>query len=126
MRPWSDFSDEELVAKVQQCYQAAFNELVERYTAKVYSQARAMTRSGQEADGIVQETFLKAFKHIDKFSVSKAKFRTWLFTIARNQSINVFWKCKGSPFFQVSVTQNSPMLISDLSGSSVCTTELVP
>jgi RNA polymerase sigma factor (sigma-70 family) len=101
MRPWGDFSDEELVEKVQQGYQAAFNELVERYTAKVYSQARAMTRSGQEAEDIVQETFLKAFKHIDKFSVSKAKFRTWLFTIARNQSINVLssLKRKATSFF---------------------------
>jgi RNA polymerase sigma-70 factor (ECF subfamily) len=89
MKPWDDLSDEELAQKVQQGYQAAFNELVERYTAKVYLQARAMTRSGQEAEDIVQETFLKAFKHIDKFSPAKATFKTWLFAIARNQSINV-------------------------------------
>jgi len=94
MKPWDDLSDDELAQKVQQGYQAAFNELVERYTAKVYLQARAMTRSGQEAEDIVQETFLKAFKHIDKFSPAKATFRTWLFAIARNQSINVLSSLK--------------------------------
>lgn len=94
MKPWDDLSDEELAQKVQQGYQAAFNELVERYTAKVYLQARAMTRSGQEAEDIVQETFLKAFKHIDKFLPAKATFKTWLFAIARNQSINVLSSLK--------------------------------
>lgn len=94
MKPWDNLSDEELAQKVQQGYQAAFSELVERYTAKVYLQARAMTRSGQEAEDIVQETFLKAFKHIDKFSPAKAAFRTWLFAIAHNQSINVLSSLK--------------------------------
>ncbi len=101
MKPWDNLSDEDLVQKVQQGYRAAFDELVERYTGKVYLQARAMTRSGQEAEDIVQETFLKAFKHIDKFSPAKATFKTWLFAIARNQSINVlsFLKRKMAKYF---------------------------
>jgi RNA polymerase sigma factor (sigma-70 family) len=94
MEPWDNLSDDELAQKVQQGYHAAFGELVERYTAKIYLQARAMTRSGEEAEDIVQETFLKAFKHIDTFSPAKAAFRTWLFAIAHNQSINVLSSLK--------------------------------
>ena len=101
MKPWDDLSDDELAQKVQEGYHAAFNELVERYTSKLYLQARAMTRSGQDAEDIVQETFLKAFKHIDKFSPAKATFRTWLFAIGHNQSINVlsYMKRKMARYF---------------------------
>jgi RNA polymerase sigma factor (sigma-70 family) len=108
MKPWDNLSDDELAQKVQQGYHAAFGELVERYTAKVYLQARAMTRSGQEAEDIVQETFLKAFKHIDTFSPAKATFRTWLFAIAHNQSINVLSSLKRRMPRYFSETESDP------------------
>jgi RNA polymerase sigma-70 factor (ECF subfamily) len=42
----------------------------------------------------VQETFLKVFRNLHEFSPSKASFKTWLMTIARNQSINTFASLK--------------------------------
>ncbi len=47
-----------------------------------------------DAEDVVQETFLRAFRHLDSFAPSKATFKTWLLTIARNQSINVFGSVK--------------------------------
>jgi RNA polymerase sigma factor (sigma-70 family) len=89
-----NLTDEELVQRVQNGSEFAFNELVDRHSDMVYRQARVISGSVYEAEDIVQETFLKAFKYIDRFSPSKASFKTWLLTIARNQSINVFSSLK--------------------------------
>ncbi len=89
-----NLTDEELVQRVQNGSEYAFNELVDRHSAMVYRQARIISGSVHEAEDIVQETFLKAFKHIDRYSPSKASFKTWLLAIARNQSINVFSSLK--------------------------------
>ncbi len=89
-----NLTDEDLVQRVQNGSEFAFNELVDRHSDMVYRQARAISGSAHEAEDIVQETFLKVFKYIDRFSPSKASFKTWLLTIARNQSINVFSSLK--------------------------------
>ena len=94
MRDWENLTDEELVQGVLDGSEFAFNELVDRHSAMVYRQARSITGSSHEAEDVVQETFLKAFKYIDRFSPSKASFKTWLLTITRNQSINVFSSLK--------------------------------
>jgi RNA polymerase sigma-70 factor (ECF subfamily) len=90
MKTPDSVTDEELVQQAQQGSEAAFNALVDRHTALVYRLAHGITHSTQEAEDIVQETFLRVFRHLDGFSPSKATFKTWLLTIARNQSINVF------------------------------------
>lgn len=83
-------SDEELVRLAQNGSEAHFEFLVERHTASVYRLALGITSDPMEAEEVVQETFLRAFRHLDRFSPSKASFKTWLLAIARNQSINVF------------------------------------
>ncbi|MBI5248501.1 MAG: RNA polymerase sigma factor [Desulfomonile tiedjei] len=87
-------TDEELALAARNGSEAAFSELVDRYASTLYSVGYGVTTSPQEAEDIVQETFFKAFKHIDSFSPEKASFKTWLITIARNQSINVFSSLK--------------------------------
>lgn len=89
-----DTTDEELVERARQGYEAAFNELVDRHTYAVYRMALGITGVPHEAEDIVQETFLKVFKSLDRFSSSKARFKTWLLTIARNESINLFHALK--------------------------------
>jgi len=74
--------------------ESAFNELVDRYTPVIYRRALSMTRSRQDAEDVVQETFLRMYNHLNDFSPAKASFKTWLLTIARNQSINVFASLK--------------------------------
>jgi RNA polymerase sigma-70 factor (ECF subfamily) len=87
-------SDEELAALAISGSESAFSVLVDRYTHVVYRLAFGITGVAQEAEDIVQETFIRAFSHLDTFSPSKAAFKTWLLTIARNQSINVFSSLK--------------------------------
>jgi RNA polymerase sigma-70 factor (ECF subfamily) len=90
MNTLDSVTDEELVRHAQEGSEAAFNALVDRHAALVYRLAHGITKSPQEAEDIVQETFLRVFKHLNDFSPSKANFKTWLLAIARNQSINVF------------------------------------
>lgn len=87
-------SDEELAERAREGSEAHFNALVDRHTAVVYRIARGITGSPEEAEEVVQETFLKAFKNLDQFAPTKGTFKTWLLTIARNQSINVFRSLK--------------------------------
>jgi len=85
-----NLTDEELVLHAQKGSEAHFNALVDRYTQMVYRLAYGINGRSQDAEDIVQETFLKVFIHLDRFSPSKGTFKSWLLTIARNQSINVF------------------------------------
>jgi RNA polymerase sigma-70 factor, ECF subfamily len=87
-------TDEELALSAQRGSEKDFDVLVDRYTPAVYRLARGITGGPQDAEDVVQETFLRAFKHLDSFAPSKATFKTWLLTIARNQSINVFGSLK--------------------------------
>ena len=87
-------SDEALVLQARSGSETHFNVLVDRYTPHVFRLALSITGDSFEAEEVVQETFLRAFQHLDRFSSARAGFKTWLLTIARNQSINVFRSLK--------------------------------
>jgi RNA polymerase sigma-70 factor, ECF subfamily len=66
----------------------AFRALVERHSRAVYRLAHRMTGSPQDAEDVVQETFLKAYKQLGRFE-SRSNFGTWLHRIAVNCSIDL-------------------------------------
>jgi RNA polymerase sigma-70 factor, ECF subfamily len=66
----------------------AFRALVERHSRAVYRLAHRMTGTPQDAEDVVQETFLKAYKQLSRFE-SRANFSTWLHRIAVNCSIDL-------------------------------------
>lgn len=96
--PRHNLTDEDLVREAQAGSETHFNVLVDRYAGIVYRLAFGITRSHHEAEDVVQETFLRAFKHLDRFSPERAPFKSWLLTIARNQSINVFSSLRRKAF----------------------------
>jgi RNA polymerase sigma-70 factor (ECF subfamily) len=66
----------------------AFRALVDRHSRAVYRLAHRMTGSPSDAEDVVQETFLKAYKQLGRFE-SRANFSTWLHRIAVNCSIDL-------------------------------------
>jgi RNA polymerase sigma-70 factor, ECF subfamily len=66
----------------------AFRALVERHSRAVYRLAHRMTGSPQDAEDVVQETFLRAYRQLGRFE-SRANFGTWLHRIAVNCSIDL-------------------------------------
>jgi RNA polymerase sigma-70 factor, ECF subfamily len=66
----------------------AFKALVERHSRAVYRLAHRMTGNPQDAEDVVQDTFLKAYRQLGRFE-SRANFGTWLHRIAVNCSIDL-------------------------------------
>src|SRR6476620_6010071 len=66
----------------------AFRSLVERHSRAVYRVAHRITGTPQDAEDVVQETFLKAYRQLSRFE-SRANFGTWLHRIAVNCSIDL-------------------------------------
>jgi RNA polymerase sigma-70 factor (ECF subfamily) len=76
-------TDAELVERARAGDADAFGDLVERYQAVVYRAARAALRSPVDADDVVQEAFVAAFRKLAEFR-AEAGFKTWLLAIAWN------------------------------------------
>ena len=85
--PTQDFDDEGLVVKAQQGDIHAFDELVERYHAKIYGLTYNMTSNREDAEDLTQEIFVKAYQALPRFK-GKSSFYTWLYRIAVNKTIN--------------------------------------
>jgi RNA polymerase sigma-70 factor (ECF subfamily) len=79
--------DAALMLRVKQGEAAAFAELVDKYKQPVMNLACRMLRDATEAEDLAQAVFLQVFKAANRYQVS-SKFSTWLFTIARNLSLN--------------------------------------
>lgn len=67
-----------------------------RYLDSLYSTALRMTRSPQDAEDLVQETFLRAYRSWDRFEPG-TNLRAWLFRILRNAFINDYRRRQASP-----------------------------
>jgi len=79
-------TDEELVQKAQQDDERAFGSLVERYEAKVYSLAMKMLRNPEDAEDVLQDTFLRAYRGIKSFQ-GNSTFSTWIYRITANSAL---------------------------------------
>ena len=66
----------------------AFRLLVERHSRAIFRVAWRMTGNEHDADDVVQETFLRAYRQIDNFE-ERANFSTWLHRIAINCSLDL-------------------------------------
>ena len=80
-------TDQELVALLLQGDQQAFAELVERYQRAVFNLSYRMLGEAREAEDAAQESFLRAYQHIDRYDTSRP-FKTWLLSIASNYCID--------------------------------------
>ncbi len=64
----------------------AFNEIVNRYSCKIYRLALKYTKNERNADDILQEVFLTLVEKLGTFR-NESKFSTWLYSIAKNTSL---------------------------------------
>lgn len=65
---------------------AEFARLVETYSAQIYRLALKMLGTPQDAEDILQETFIKAFSHLHSFD-GRSSISTWLYRIAANEAL---------------------------------------
>lgn len=79
-------TDEELVQRAQRDDDRAFGELVTRYESKVYSLALKMLRNPEDAEDVLQDTFLRAYRGIKAFQ-GQSTFSTWIYRITANSAL---------------------------------------
>jgi RNA polymerase sigma-70 factor, ECF subfamily len=75
-----------LVAAAKGGDQAAFEELVSRYEAKIFRLTMNITRNTEDAEDAMQDAFLKAYSHLKDFE-GGSRFYTWLVRIAANEAL---------------------------------------
>ena len=83
-----EISDEAAVELTRRGDPDAFRILIDRHSRAVYRLAWRMTANSHEAEDIVQETFLRAYKQLKRFD-GRAAFGTWVHRIAVNCSLNL-------------------------------------
>lgn len=66
--------------------EAAFRSLVSQYKERLYWQIRKIVLDHDDADDVLQNTFIKIFRNIDSFN-SDSKLYTWMYRIATNEAI---------------------------------------
>lgn len=89
----SEPADDErrLVRRAKEGDYAAFGSLVGRYERRVYSLARRIVGQVQDAEEVVQQTFLSVIEHLKEFR-EEARFSTWLTRIATNHALALLRK----------------------------------
>jgi len=80
-------SDHDLIARVRNGEGAAFEKLMRRYNQRIFRTARAVLRDEAEAEDVVQETFVRAFRHLEQFE-ERSSVGTWLTRIAVNEALS--------------------------------------
>ncbi|MBU1369427.1 MAG: sigma-70 family RNA polymerase sigma factor, partial [Bacteroidetes bacterium] len=66
--------------------QKRFAALIDEYSPMLYAQIRSMLLNHEDADDVLQNTFMKAWINLDKFN-ENAAMKTWIFRIAVNESL---------------------------------------
>ena len=95
-RPSIAGQDEEamLVSAAKNGDAHAFEILIRRYQRRILAVAQRFTRIREDADDVVQQSFQKAFVHLDKFE-GKSRFSTWLTRIAINEALMLLRRGRG-------------------------------
>jgi len=83
--------DQALVARAQSGEAAAFDELVVKYSPRLYGLIYNMTSNHEDTNDMLQDVFAKAYRAIKGFR-GKSSFYTWIHTIAVNMTLNFFKK----------------------------------
>jgi RNA polymerase sigma-70 factor, ECF subfamily len=94
------FDDAGFVARAQAGDQEAFTALVKEYSRKIYRLAKNITQNDEDAEDVLQESFLKAYEHLSGFQ-GNSKFYTWIVRIAVNESLMKLRKRKGDRFISL-------------------------
>ena len=76
------------IAKAKAGDSDGFRQLVERHSRSVFRLAYRMTGNESDAEDIVQETFMRAYKQLNRYE-SRSSFSTWLYRIASNCSVDL-------------------------------------
>lgn len=110
-------TDEAILQLTRQAHtrEEGYRQLVRAYQQKLYQVIRRQTHSHEDANDVMQNTFLKVFRHLDGFE-GRSELFTWIYRIAQNELNNLFRrnaKMKLVTLDQQPEMREEPMLNSD-------------
>jgi RNA polymerase sigma-70 factor (ECF subfamily) len=73
---------------------AAWEEIVQRYHRRIYNICYRFAGSGDDAQDLTQEVFIKMYRTLNTYDVERAAFMTWVTTVTRNLLVDHFRKTK--------------------------------
>lgn len=88
-----DREDQAAIASVLNGDRQAFGRLVQKYQRPMYAVLRRLVRQHEDADDLVQETFVRAYQHLHEFDLNRS-FYPWLYRIGVNLAISFMRKRK--------------------------------
>lgn len=98
--------DYKLMRRVQDGDMVAFNEVVERYKDRLMNVIGRMLSSQEEAEDVVQETFIRVYQHRQSFNFQHC-FSTWIYTIGLNLARNELRKRKRFKHYDITEMQGN-------------------
>lgn len=81
-------AEEELVSLLKNKDQKGFNILYNNYSGALFGVVNKIVQSNDDANDLLQDTFLKIWRNIDNYDASKGSIFTWMMNIARNLAID--------------------------------------
>jgi len=86
-------ADRELVRRAQEGDTGAFDELVIKFSPRLYGMVYNMTSNKEDTHDLLQDIFAKAYRSLKRFQ-GKSSFYTWIYAIGTNMTINFLKKRK--------------------------------
>jgi RNA polymerase sigma-70 factor (ECF subfamily) len=117
--PPGDSSDDSLVERARAKDEAAFEELVGRYEDKLYRLAMRFVRNETDAQEILQEAFLSAWRNLPSFE-GRAQFGSWMYRVTVNAALMLLRSRSRHP--EVTVDDVEPTALNDAVAESGQTT----
>lgn len=117
-------TDKKLVKSYLSGDKVALEVLVNRYIKLVYSVSYQYLGDRAQAEDIAQETFVKVWKNIKRFDVSKS-FKTWVLTIAKNTALDQLRKKKEIVFSEFENENGDNMILESLADKNPLVSESI-
>src|SRR5512140_3315805 len=108
--PLAKMSDESLVERARGKNEAAFEELVSRYEDKLYRLAMRFVRNETDAQEILQDAFLSAWRNLPTFE-GRAQFGSWMYRVTVNAALMLLRSRNRHP--EVTVDDVEPTALND-------------
>jgi len=112
--PKSPDPDLDLVRRAQGGDTLAFDELINKYSRKLYGLIYHMTSNNDDTNDLLQDVFAKAYRSLGKFK-GKSTFYTWIYSISVNMTLNFLKKRKRRMSYSLDEVetgiQNDPAMV---------------
>ncbi|MCS4227064.1 ECF RNA polymerase sigma factor RpoE [compost metagenome] len=88
MSPLHNLPEETLILLLKKKNQQAFSYLYDNYSEALYGVVCRIVASSEHAEEVIQDVFVKIWKHVDLFDAEKGRLYTWMISIARNTALD--------------------------------------